>query len=85
METQDALILKAALCAVKALSPQGATKKIILANAELESGIMLTTERAENLWRLLTERKYVSGRIEQVTGWEKWSITERGIDAESGL
>jgi hypothetical protein len=85
MDTQDAQILRAALRAVKALSPQGATQKILLANAELEAGVLLTGERADNLWRLLTERQYIYGHIEHVTGWEKWCITARGIDAEATL
>lgn len=81
MEPQDALILRSALATLKKFGTEGLGKKNLFALVEYDTGSLHSTEQNEALWKVLTERRYLTGYTVPVTNREYWRITERGLDA----
>lgn len=81
MDAQDTLILRSALATLKKFGTDGLGKKNLLSLVEYETGALRSTEQNEALWKLLSERRYVTGYIQPVTNREYFRITERGLEA----
>lgn len=81
MDPQDALILKTALTTLKKFGTEGLGKKNLLSLIEYETGSLRSTEQNEALWKLMTDRRYITGYTAPVTNREYFSITLRGLDA----
>jgi hypothetical protein len=85
MDTEDTIILRAALGILQKLGSEGTTKKILIQQTESETGVLLTTERAEALALLLRDRRYAASHLAPITHVERWRITERGAEALAAL
>ena len=85
MTPEDKLILKTALDTLRRTGNRGMTWKNLINLVETDTDMLLTTEQAEALRKMLHDRQYVRTYNLPVTGQAQTTITPRGLDALATL